>query len=230
MAILVLSVINAAYGKSAAARPDAQMSNATLIAQIGLALYQWFELMGRENPYILGAQQSVAYNGAGWPYPSNCLKWIQVQATAGTIATPAIAAGTPLNVVPWDDQGFANGLPSLTELGQQFVATGQTVDPSGGTLNVVYSRTPVQPAQTTDTIDALFPDHLQDYLNFDLAAFMAVTDQRKEDEQTFLAMKGAMISASTTWAEEVSFGVTARFPLVTPPLTNRAGGAQRGAV
>ncbi len=224
----VQNVIDQAFAKSAAARPDAAIAPQQFINQIGLALRAWFNIVARENPYLLGQIATVAFDGTGWPYPLDCLKWIAVNATASTIASPALAVGADIAVTPFDDQLFAAGSPSCTEFGQKFLPAGQAIDPSGGALQVLYTRAPVMPTQLTDVLDALFPEFLLDYLNYDLAAFMAANDQRKDDEATFLGMKAQMLEATIEWATGVSFGVTARFPLVTPPLTNRAGGVERG--
>ena len=137
--------------------------------------------------------------------------------------------GARIWVVPFDDQAFAAGMPSVTEWGQQFVPTGQTMDPSAGTLTCWFARTPTLPTLTSSVIDSLFPDMFQDFLNCDLAAYMATKDKRTEDEQTFLGLKNAQLALSIGWAEQQTYSVAQRFPLVTPPLTNQGGGAQPGS-
>lgn len=226
--ITVQNIIDAAFAKSAAARPDSMMSPQEFVVRVGQCLQEWFGIMARENPYVLGVVLSVPFNGTGWPCPSDCIKWIKVIADGGTVSTPLLPLGTEIDVCPYDDQGFTSGQASLTELGQVFLPTGQAMDPSGGSVSVVYARAPQLPAQTTDTIDALFPTFLDDFLIYDLAAYMAVKDARKEDETTFLALKSMSLEESIQWSQNRSFGIKQRSAMVTPPLTSRGGGVQRG--
>lgn len=223
----VATIISLGYDKSAAARPESIGSETELTARVGQCLREMFQILARENPYLLGTSASVSFDGSGWPRPSDALRVITVKADAGTIASPVLATGTAINIVPYDDQAFCSGSASLTELGQSFLPTGQAVDPSGGTVTIVYARAPEQPTAVTDDVDPLFPSFLDDILQCDIAAYLAYKDERTEDEQTFLALKNAGVQQMVDWARGQTYSLQQRFAQVTPPLTNTAGGRQQ---
>ncbi len=223
------TVINNGFAKSSAARPETLTSSNELIARINQCLLEAFQVMSRENPYLVGIRAQLAFNGSGWSRPSNCLRAIKVFADAGTIATPGLTVGQEINIVPYDDLLFCAGRASLTELGQAFVPTGQTMDPSSGTIALVYARQPVQGTATTDTIDAFFPEPLNDFLNYDMAAYLATKDRRQEDEQAFLSFKSSILSQLIDWCRQQTYSLQQRFPAVTPPLTNTNAGRSQGA-
>ena len=220
------TIIDRAYAKSASSRPETMASSTELIARIGQCLREVFQVIGRENLYLIGTRATVAFDGVGWPRPSDCLRVIKVVADSGTVAAPTLIPGVEINVVSYDDQQFCAGLASLTELGQVFVSTGQTMDPSAGTLGVIYARLPVMPSAVTDSIDTLFPTAFDDLLQFDLAAYLATKDQRAEDEATFLGFKNALVQQLVEWTRGQTYSLVQRFPIVTPPLTNTDGGRQ----
>lgn len=223
----VQQIIDRGFAKSAAARPETMTATTELVDRIGQCLRELFQVLARENPYILGTSAQATFNGTGWSRPVDCLRAIQVRADNGTIATPAIAPATMLSVVPFDDQAFALGTPSLTELGQQYIPTGQLIDPSAGTLTIIYARAPIQPTTVADSIDPLFPAMFDDFLQFDVAAYLATKDKRQEDEQTFLGMKSNILQQIIDWSRGQTYGIQQRFALVTAPTTNTGGGRQQ---
>lgn len=225
----VQTVIDRGFAKSAAARPDSMAAPNELVARIGQCLSEAFSVMARENPYVIAAEESVAFNGVGWPRPSDTARVIKVVTNAGTVSDPALLPGTEINIVPYNDQRFCEGLPSLTELGQVFRATGQTMDPSAGDVTIVYARGPVLPLVVTESIDPLFPALHDDFLQFDLAAYLAAKDKRAEDQATFLAGKNAQLALLVEWTKSQTFSLQQRFPLITPPLANDDGGRQQPA-
>jgi hypothetical protein len=227
MTITAQNVIDQGYAKSAAARPDSMVATGELVTRIGQALREAFQIISRENPLQVGTTLAVAFDGTGWPRPTNCIRVIKLAANSGTIATPAIAVGAEIRIVPFDDQQICLGQPSVTELGQRYLPTGQGLDPSGGTVTMTYARAPIVPAAVTDAIDSLFPDWFIEFLNWDMAAYLAYKDMRQEDEQTFLAMKNAILQQIVEWVRSGSaYNMVQRFPLVTPPTTNMDGGRQ----
>lgn len=221
------SVVDQGFAKSSAARPETLNTPTELVDRINQCLREAFNVMSREQPALVGVRASVAFDGTGWPRPSNCQRVLGVFASAATIANPVIPTGQELNVVPFDDQLFCVGSPSLTELGQSFVPVGQLMDPTGGSVAIIYARTPVVVVTTDDTIDALFPDQFQDFLNYDMAAYLAEKDQREQDQQTFLTMKNGILSLMIDWCQQQTYSVQQRFPLNTPPLANTNGGRQQ---
>lgn len=229
MSSTVQAIIDGGFAKSAAARPDSFQSPAELVAEVGSALRACFQVLARENPYILGTSAVVAFGGTGWARPSGCLRVIKVLSDAGTVATPALAVGAEIAVVPYDDQAVCAGRASVTELGQVFQPTGQVNDPSAGTLTIVYARAPQLPVIATETVDALFPSEFDDYLKFDMAAYLAMKDKRQEDEQTFRASQSALLQQIIDWSQEQTYSLVQRFPLVTPPSTNTNAGRQQPA-
>lgn len=220
----VQSIIDGGFAKSAAARPESFQSSAELVNEVGSTLRACFQVLARENPYIIASSLSVAFNGTGWARPSSCLRVIKVLADAGTIATPALTAGTEIAVVPYDDQLVCAGRASLTELGQVFLPTGQVQDPSAGTVTFVYALAPTIPTLTSESIDSRFPSEFDDYLKFSIAAYLAMKDKRTEDEQMFRANQSALLQQIIDWSRAPTYNLVQRFPTVQPPLTNTAGG------
>lgn len=229
MSTTIETIIELGFAKSSAARPESFEVTDELIARVGQCLREVFQTLSRENPYVLGTRASVAFDGAGWPRPADCLRVIFVQANGGTIATPPIASGAEIAVVAYDDQGFLSGQPSLTELGQAFVGTGQTMDPTNGSITIVYARAPIIPAAAEDTLDPLIPSFFDDVFQTDIAAYLAYKEKRTEDEQLFLGIKNALIGQLVDWATQQTYSVQARFPLVSPPLTNTTAGRSQPA-
>lgn len=226
MSFTVQDVIDAGFSKSAASRPETLNTPSKLIASVGYCLREVFQVASRENPYIIGTSADVDFDGSGWPRPADALRVIGVRATATTLANPALAVGAKVMVLPFDDKSFAIAKAALTELGQSFVPRGGQADPSGGALTMVYARVPTMPTALEDTIDAMFPDAQMDLLNYDMAVYLAEQDKRAEDQATFTAMKSALLGLYIGWAQAQTYEIVQRFPIVTPPLTNTAGGRQ----
>lgn len=225
----VQTIIDNGFAKSAAARVDSLAAPAELVARVGQCLREVFQVLGRENPHVLGASAAVAFNGIGWSRPADCLRVITVRASAGTLAAPPLTPGREIAVVPFDDQRVAAGKACLTELGQVYIPTGQVMDPSGGTLDLIYARAPIQPTTTVDLIDPLFPAFFEDFLQFDIALYLAMKDDRAADQQLFASNKSAILQQIIEWARGQTYAIVQRFPLVTPPVTNTNGGRQSPA-
>jgi hypothetical protein len=229
MSSTVQAIIDGGFAKSAAARPESFTSSAELISEVASALRACFQVLARENPYIISTTATATFNGTGWARPAGCLRVIKIMADAGTIAVPSLAVGAEIAVVPYDDQAVCAGRASLTELGQVFRSTGQSMDPSAGTLAIVYAQAPVVPTLVSETIDPLFPTEFDDYLKFDMAAYFAMKDKRSEDEQTFRSNQSALLQQIIDWSRAQTYSIVQRFPLVTAPLTNTDGGRQQPA-
>ena len=219
MASTCQQIIDRAFAKSAAARPNTQTAPQQLIDRVGQCLRECFQVLSRENINLVGVVATVPFNGTGWTRPADCMRVILVQAALGTIASPTIPVGTEIIVVPFDDLLISSGVPCVTELGQAFIPTGQAIDPSGGTITLTYARAPVLPVLASDLIDPFFPTMFDDFLQYDLAAYLAVQDKRTEDEQTFLGMKSGVLGQITDWAKEQTYSLVARFPITAPPLS-----------
>lgn len=226
MATTVETIIQLGFAKSAAAREESFEVTSELVSRVGQCLREVFQVLARENPYILGTSATSAFDGSGWPRPSDCMRAIKVLASSATIANPVITAGSEIAVVPYDDQGFLTGSPCLTELGQSFLPTGQAMDPSSGSVTIVYARGPVIPTTAASTIDSLIPSFFDDIFQTDIAAYLAYKEKRTEDEQIFLNIKNALIGQIIDWSKQQTYSVQARFPLVSPPHTNTNSGRQ----
>jgi hypothetical protein len=227
--MIVQDVIDAGYPKSAAARVESIASPGELVTRVGQCLQELFAILAREHPQMIGTSALMSFNGSGWPRPVDCIRAIGVYAAVGTAATPTIPVGTEISVVAFNDQLFSAGNPSVYELGQQFNPVGQSMDPSGGTLTLVYARAAQIPAQTTDPIDPLYPQFYPDFLNYDMAAYLATKDARTADSQTFLSMKSAALAQIIQWAEGQTYSLRQRFLPVQPITTNINGGKQSPA-
>lgn len=220
MATTIQTIIQLGFSKSSAARPESFEVTGELVSRVGQCLREVFQVLARENPYVLGTSAVVAFGGSGWARPVNSMRVITVLATADTIASPVIPPGDPINIVPYDDQLFYEGFPSVTELGQVFVPVGQTMDPTAGTLTIVYARGPVIPTQASDTIDVLIPPFFDDLFQTDIAAYLAYKERRKEDQDIFLSIKNALVAQLVDWSTQQTYSLQQRFPIVSPPSTN----------
>jgi hypothetical protein len=226
----VQTIIDNGFAKSAAARPDSLSAPAELVARVGQCLFEACQVISRENPTLLGTEATVGFAGTGWARPTNCIRVLRVIANANTIATPTIADGTEIQVVPYDDQLLCAGLPCVTEFGQAFTPTDtNTQDPTGGELVLQYARTFVAPTATTDTVDPLFPAQFNSFLEFDIAAYLATKDKRQEDQQAFLTQKSAILQQLVDWCQTQTYSIRQRFALVTPPFTNTNDGRAQPA-
>lgn len=223
------TIIDNGFNKSSAARPETLNAQTELISRVNECLREAFQVMSRENVYIVGVRAQLSFDGNGWPRPANCLRVIKIVADAGTIASPVIPVGQEINIVPFDDALFCAGRPSLTELGQSFLSVGQTMDPSSGTLSLIYARQPIQGMVGTDLIDPFFPNALDDFLQYDMAAYLATKDRRADDEQSFLSFKSSILSQLIDWCRQQSYSLQQRFPIITPPLTNTNAGRSPSA-
>lgn len=219
----VQQVIQRGLAKSSAARPELMSSN-ELVDRVGQCLQEAFQALSEENPYIVGAIATLAFNGDGWARPADCLRAIALVATAETIADPLLTPGDEINVVPFNDQGVCLGLPSVTEFGQVYLPTGQTMDPSGGTLRLYYARMALVPTAPTDAVDPLFPFSFDSFLEFDVAAYAAAKDKRTEDKDEFESQKGARLGLMLEWASQQTYNLVQRFPAVTPPTNSAKSG------
>lgn len=217
-------IVDNGFAKSAAARPETLTAPAELVARVLQCERELFQILSRENPFLLGTSGTMTFSGTGWERPADCMRAIEVQADAGTTITPALAVGVPINVVPYSDRSFCEGMPSVTELGQEYRSTGQAMDPSGGTLTLIYARSPAVIDEMTDEVDSLLPSFLDDILQCDIAAYLAYKDDRTEDEQMFLALKNAGIQQMIDWSRQQTYRLQQRFPIVTPPLASAMGG------
>ena len=229
MALSVQDIIDQGYSKSAAARVQSIAAPQELVTEVGNLLREIFLTLARENPEILGAIATLNFDGTGWPRAADCLRAIKLQATAGTIVNPALAVGAEITVVPFNDQAFCKGDACVTEFGQRYIPTGQTMDPSDGSISQLYARAPIIPTQTTDPIDPLFPEFFSDVLACGIAAYLADKDERTEDKTTFLGLKAAGAQQIVQWSRGQTYSVQQRFPLVVAPLTNTDGGRQSPA-
>jgi hypothetical protein len=216
----VQQIIDRAFAKSSASRPNTQAAPQELVDVIGQCLLETALMLSRECPDILGAIATANFSGTGWPRPADAIRVLRLRADAGTIAAPSIAVLAPITVVPFDDPLVAAGEPCLMEFGQAFVPTGQAVDPSAGSIQVMYARLFAMPATINDVIDALFPSMFDPVLHFHVAAFLATKDKRSEDAQAFLAFKAGVLVQMIDWAKTQTYEIVQRFPKVTPPLTN----------
>lgn len=216
----IQTLIDRGYAKSSAARPELQVAPVELVDRVGQCLREIGLALSRQHPQVMGTVVSVPFNGAGWSRPGDCVRALRLRANAGTIAAPAMAIGQKITVVPFDDPTVAAGDPCVIEYGQQYLPSGQAIDPSGGTVDILYARAFVMPATVNDVLDALYPALFEDVLQQDLALYLAIKDKRSEDEQTFSGLKNGGMGQMMDWAKQQTYEIVQRFPLVTPPLTN----------
>lgn len=223
----VADIIDGGFAKSSAARPETMTEEAELVELVDDLLQEAFQELARVNPYVLGDIMTIEFDGTGWPKPVSCLRGIRLKASAATVATPAIAVGGAINIVPDDDPLVCEGAPSVVEFGQRYVPAGQAMDPAAGELTFYFVRMPTAPADFDATIDALFPPQGYNYLKFGVAEYLADKDKRTEDQARFEGKKTQALARLLRWAEAQTYDVVQRHAMMTAPLTNDDGGRQQ---
>lgn len=218
------SIITAAFSKSAAARPEVMTTSGELLTAIYSDLQDAFLKVAQENPYALGTAATVVFDVNGWPYPDDLVRLIGVRATASTVASPAVPSGATIALVPFNDPALAAPAASLVEFGRQLQSAGNATDPTGGELQVLYARAPIQPTAITDPVDPLLPVPFYDIIIYGLAAYLAAKDEREADLVAFRGVRDAMVQQWLARVRLSAAELVQRFPVTVPGLGSQGTG------
>lgn len=191
MATTVEQLIRAAYATSRKNQPGVTASDTgELLPLVQRTLRGLFAEGARINREFFGARRVVAFDATvgGWKRPvgtdSISLILSGTGATRGDGA--ALALGTRVADVPFDQRWTEPGLPSGYWYGQVFYPSGNAPDPVGGNLEIYCSTRPRDLSgligDPGGTIDPLWPEEYNTLLILKVAAYLARKDGDRDAE------------------------------------------------
>lgn len=184
MASNVQTIIDAALGTSFKNRPSTVANNsAELVAAVDRRYKMTYAAAAKANPGFFMNVASIPFASGGWVKPSDCQLLVRLEAGSGvqTAGLAAIAAGTEIIIVPYDDRLAETLLPAVYFVAGQYKSAGNTLDPASGNLTFYYSRRPTTLAAVTDAFDALWDETYNAILINDLAAYLCRKDGRGDE-------------------------------------------------
>lgn len=208
----VESILQAGINRSGRMRNQQLATSSTELLQVvQRAVRTIFSIAARVNPSYFAVQTDVPFSSGSWTWPTNMeLLYRLLQGTAEVV------------IVPVDQLDAEPSKPAVYGVGTQLFSAGNPLDPTGGSLRFIYSRRPVDPATTSDSIDPSFPDQHIDAVITEVARYLAVKDGRQDDAQAFgdernayLRIFLAHIEHATASIERRKYGQVRRFNLDT---------------
>lgn len=185
MATTVEQIIEAALATSKKNQRGATASDTgELLPLVQRSLRGFFAEGARANRKFYGKKFDVAFSAGGWARPDEAEMIVRIEAGAGVTKADAsaIAAGTRIVEVPFDQRRAEPGLPAIYEYGQVFYAAGNAPDPVAGTLTFFGSARPADLTALTSTLDVLWPEQFNSLLILDVARYLAIKDGNRPDE------------------------------------------------
>lgn len=166
-----------------------------LLTVLNRVLRDYFAEGARINRKWFGKKTSVALASGTWARPVTAEMILRLEAGAGmqTAGAVAIAAGTEIADVPFDQRHIEPGKPAVYSFGQLwYPRSAAAPDPQAGSLSLFYSAAPTVLAATSDQLDALWPESQNGLLIFDLAIYLALKDgERANEVAAFTAQRDA---------------------------------------
>lgn len=163
MATPVYDIIDAAYATSRASRPGDEASPMELVRVVERNLRGLFADAVAVNRFYYAERITVSHDAAlgGWPFP------------AGEAVVGIEGAAGPVVEVPFDQRTIEPGKPSLYLVGRVFYSVGRAIDPAEEDLNFFVSRMPDPLPDENAVLDALWPEHYNPVLIWDLSRYLA---------------------------------------------------------
>jgi hypothetical protein len=203
-------IIDAAYGTSKLNQPGSSASETgELLPLLNRILRGLFAEGARVNRKIFATRATVAWTTDSWPRPTGAEMILRIEAGAGMASgAGAIAAGTEIVEVPFDQRRAEPGKPAIYALGQKYYPAGGPNDPTGaGSLVFFYSSRPVALTSLTQTIDPLWPDQFDSLLILEMARYLAAKDggeKRAQETQVFISEYEREHARFVAWLEHES--------------------------
>lgn len=161
-------IMDAAFLRSKKNTPGASASEPTELFQLTIRVVRTvYAAAARVNPFYFGTSEDVAFATTGWPMPE----------TAESI-TRIEAAGSPIDIVPFDDRQAQPEDASVYFYGKEFRSAGNVNDPTSGTLTFYFSKRPDDPANKDSALDPLWTEQFNGLLIDELAIYLALKDER----------------------------------------------------
>lgn len=224
MAITPQDLLTDAYAKSKKNQPGRIATESVeLLGVVNRVIRTFFQIGVRVNPTFYGDEASVAFSSPGWPRPVVAEMIYRIE-----------DAGAEVVVVPFDQKDAEAGLPAVYRMGQIFRTAGNPSDPTSGSLDFFYAKTPTDAATLTTNIDSMWPESYRELAVLEVAAYLAVKDEREEEiayltseRDNWLRMYLAFLEHETV-NERRSFGHISPFNTgsLAPIASLLAGGSQ----
>lgn len=174
-------ILTGAYAKSTKNKPGTLATEATELLQVVIRAMRGLYLVGsRVNPTFFAVSADVTLAAGCWARPQAAQTLFRVERTGATTGGTG-AAGDEVAVVPFDDRTAEEGMGAVYELGQQFYAAGNALDPTGGDLRFWYSKRPSDPADLDTAVDALWTEDHNELLMDEVAIYLALKDGRMDE-------------------------------------------------
>lgn len=197
--MLAYQYIAAALARSSSARPDLLVTaSGELLEELNRIVGELFVDASIANAPFFSGEAEVAFDALrmppAWVWPEEALRVYAVFGTAATVGV--VVPGLLFSVVPHHDYHGATEMASVVEVGRSFIpvpvatATGQAVNPTGGTIKLRYARRANAFANLSSAIDADWPSGHDGLVVDLLATWLASKDGRSGDAETFGADAG----------------------------------------
>lgn len=219
----VQAILQAAYNRSGRTRNQQLGVEGTELLEVTKrSVRTIFAIAARVNPFYFGKRLSVPFSAGVWTWPTDMELLYRLE-----------RGSTEVVIVPVDQRDAEPSKPAVYGIGNQLFGAGGANDPTSGDLVFYYSRRPVDPVATTDSIDPSFPDQHLDAVITELARYLAVKDGRDSDAQAFgdernayLRLFLAHMEHATASIERRKYGQVRRFNLDTlfPATAALSGG------
>lgn len=219
-------LITDALGRSASNRADVLLLGAELLRELARVLAELSILAAAKDPTVFGQIDAVSFvpdvNLGGWPRPTTVVTVYRIEATPTTVATPAIASGTEITVIPFHDRRLADGDPAVYRFGQAYRSAGNAVDPTGGQLLLFSAGLLSAPGSLTAPLDPRWPTAFNMLLILALARFLAAKDGRTDEASDHDAKYLEWLTVFSAFLEGQDLREVARFvPLRREELAPR---------
>lgn len=199
-----------------------------LLTILNRLLRDYFAEGARVNRKWFGDIVEVALASGTWARPTTAEMILRIEAGTGmqTAGAVAIAAGTEIAEVPFDQRHIEPGKPAVYSFGQKWrPRSTASPDPVAGSLSLFISKGPTVLTTTGSQLDALWPESQNGLLIFDLAYYLAVKDGerpaeaaafKEEREKAHASYLNFLEHESTTEVRSYGHGNRFNSPTVKP--------------
>lgn len=184
-----LALIQRAYGTSRLNDANSIDDEAdALLALLSELLRGYYAEGARANRKLFAQRVAVPFDNGAWKRPPNAELVMRLEAGADTKKADdsAIAAGTEVIELPFDQRQIEQGRPAVYELGQRYYTAGRAaVDPAKGGLVFMAAVSPDDLEDLEDELPEEWPESAGNpLLKWDLAIYLAQKDGERDNEVT----------------------------------------------
>ena len=186
----VAEIIELANSRSMKNKPGVIATDSEMLEVVVKVQRKLFAVSARINPSFFGVSEGVSFL-LGWARPTAAELIHRIEAAADTVdgSGAAIATGTEIAVVPFDDRAAERYKPAVYRFGQVFQSVGETIDPASGDLTFFYSKRPSDPASVGANLDTMWPEQYDELLAVEAAMYLAVKDSVSQRGDEFAALR-----------------------------------------